>query len=311
MQKRWIHPLFKPSKRRSVELSLFSSSANLIAGETNPSEVKGCIAYNSAPRSGRFGSISDPAAPNFIHRNRVSLFLATTVLAIFISVTAVATKAKFTRNPDIIGLELSDFRIDNYAPIDKGVFLSRLSLQSKRQMAAQIHYVTELIKTSKLPREEAKKLAFTIVAESMRSGYDPLFVTSIIKSESTFNKHAVSYAGAMGLMQIMPDTGKFVSRLKNVEWKGSHKLTDPAYNIRLGIAYLKHLEKAFDGNRELMLIAYNWGPKNVIDSLKNQKRVPRSCIRYAKTIINNHGRWNADYSQNMAQFQYLDIDYLS
>ncbi|MCO6431119.1 MAG: lytic transglycosylase domain-containing protein [Deltaproteobacteria bacterium] len=311
MDKRWVHPLFKPSRRTVRDACLFVGKGNFVSSNKHPCELIAYVPFSQSIQAvGGFGHLNKNRAGSVLSK-RLTIFVVSAIIAITFSVSAIFLKTKFTYSPRIAGLELAEFKLNHPAPIDKQTFLARLSVESKRQLSSQVHYVSQLINNPKLSHAEAKKLASMIVLESARSGYDPLFVTAVIKSESTFNRHAVSYAGATGLMQIMPDTGKFVARMLKTEWKGVHKLRDPEYNIRLGIAYLKHLEEVFEGNRELMLIAYNWGPQNVIDALRNEKRVPRSCIRYAKTIINNHGRWNASFLNSMAQFKYLDLELIS
>jgi len=308
-KKRWIHPLFKPSETSSRDLNMFCSGKRYSPRYRNEPEIVAYVPLGSqASGPVQFGVLAQASFAENLFANRLVLFLGTTFLAITFSVFILLAQAKFYSAPRIAALDLSEFSLTQMEIVDKNTFLAKLSNQGRTQLASQVHYVTELIRGSRLSNDEAKRLATMIVLESARSGYDPLLVTAIVKSESTFNRHATSYAGAMGLMQIMPDTGRFVSKMKNVEWKGSYKLHDPEYNLRLGIAYLKHLETAFNGNKELMLIAYNWGPQNAIDAMKKVKSVPRSCVRYARTILNNHAHWNSDFSRNIAQFKHMDID---
>lgn len=149
--------------------------------------------------------------------------------------------------------------------------------------------VLKVIRSHSRKGTDVGRLASEIVSESWTQKYDPLFVAAVIKSESAFNTFATSNVGAKGLMQLMPDTGKYVADISGVP-RGS--LTDPGYNLKLGITYLKHLEEMFDGNRVLTLIAYNWGPGHLTKTMKGEKRgVPRSVMNYALKILGDHSRW--------------------
>jgi len=99
----------------------------------------------------------------------------------------------------------------------------------------------------------------------------------------------------------MPTTGRYISERSQLTWLGAHQLHEPAYNIRLGIAYLKYLEDNFDFDREGMLIAYNWGPTNLSIALKRGSAVPSSSRRYARAILGTHEKWRRDFSTRMAR----------
>ncbi len=86
-------------------------------------------------------------------------------------------------------------------------------------------------------------------------GLDPLLVKAMIKVESNFNPDAVSPAGAMGVMQLMPGTAERV---------GVSDAFDPEENIKGGIKYLAMLMKLFDNNTTLALAGYNAGENAVI-----------------------------------------------
>ncbi|MCB0317651.1 MAG: lytic transglycosylase domain-containing protein, partial [Bdellovibrionales bacterium] len=125
-------------------------------------------------------------------------------------------------------------------------------------------YVAHLVSSTTKNYKRSRELAKHIVKEAKAAGYDPLFIASIVKAESTFNPLAKSTQGALGLMQILPPTGKYISdKTDSVSWNGTQALTDPEYNLKLGLAYLKYLESYFGTNKEYVLIAYNWGPANL------------------------------------------------
>ncbi|MBB6732664.1 lytic transglycosylase domain-containing protein [Cohnella zeiphila] len=93
---------------------------------------------------------------------------------------------------------------------------------------------------------------------------DPLLIASIIRVESNFKPDAVSPKGALGIMQVMPDTAEWI--MKNEEMNSitiddvSH---DPNAGIQVGTWYLQSLLKQFGGNLALSLAAYNAGPGKV------------------------------------------------
>lgn len=140
-------------------------------------------------------------------------------------------------------------------------------------------------------KQDPEILAEKIIQESFHQGYDPLFVAAVIKSESAFDSFAKSYKGAVGLMQILPSTGRVIEKLKDFEPIFGSSLTDPSYNLRLGIRYLRYLDEMFNGNKVLVLIAYNWGPGRVLDAFEGKRRVPPEVIRYATKILSDHAVW--------------------
>ena len=99
--------------------------------------------------------------------------------------------------------------------------------------------------------DRAARFDDLIVQHSAVHSLSPDFVRAVIQAESAFNPWARSPKGAMGLMQLMPDTMK--------EFHVSNAF-DPAENIRGGVAYLKQLLDKYSNNEVLALAAYNAGP---------------------------------------------------
>ena len=85
----------------------------------------------------------------------------------------------------------------------------------------------------------------------------------VARSESLFMRDVRSSAGAIGLMQLMPATGRSVAREINLPYSGWDTLTDPDSNIRLGTTYLAQMAERYAGNRILATAAYNAGPHRV------------------------------------------------
>lgn len=92
---------------------------------------------------------------------------------------------------------------------------------------------------------------------------DPFLIAAIIKTESSFLPEAVSGSGACGLMQIMPETGRWIVSQMGEPSISEEKLFDPETNIKLGTWYVADLEKEFYGDSVLVLAAYNGGRGNV------------------------------------------------
>ncbi|WAH37953.1 lytic transglycosylase domain-containing protein [Alicyclobacillus dauci] len=109
---------------------------------------------------------------------------------------------------------------------------------------------------------------------------DPLLVASIIRVESKFHSQDVSHAGAVGLMQLMPDTAQWIADTIRHQNTGSgaavrrlpsdaKQLASPQYNILIGSWYVQSLIKQFNGNEVAAVAAYNGGPKRVMGWLQD------------------------------------------
>jgi soluble lytic murein transglycosylase len=96
-----------------------------------------------------------------------------------------------------------------------------------------------------------------VAAES--EGLDPALVCAVIRAESRFRPDVVSPRGAIGLMQIMPETGASIAVALGVDQYSVVDLAVPEVNIRFGTWYLRRMLDRF-GSIETALIAYNAGP---------------------------------------------------
>lgn len=134
--------------------------------------------------------------------------------------------------------------------------------------------VVEAVKASRLPARQQRRLAVAIVREAERNNLDPLLVVALIRCESSFNNYAVSNVGAMGLMQVMPDTGIYLADKAGFRLGRSTNLFDAETNIELGTAYLADLIQRF-GSLEHALVAYNAGPglaKKILAKRESRKK---------------------------------------
>lgn len=98
--------------------------------------------------------------------------------------------------------------------------------------------------------------------KAQTQGLDPALVAAIIWQESTFDPWAVSSAGARGLMQVIPPTGRSIARALGVTYR-ARDLHDPEVSLTFGTHYLKGMLGEFDGRTERALAAYNAGPHRV------------------------------------------------
>ena len=92
---------------------------------------------------------------------------------------------------------------------------------------------------------------------------DPALLAAVIESESKFNPNAHSSAGAIGLMQLTPDTAKGIALYTGGTRFRVSDLTDPDINVRYGAWYLRHLLDRYHDDERLALAAYNAGQENV------------------------------------------------
>lgn len=92
---------------------------------------------------------------------------------------------------------------------------------------------------------------------------DPAFVYAIIRQESAFHPQIVSPVGARGLMQMMPQTAKLITRNYKIPYRLDTELFTPFKNIEIGTQYLAHLSKLYGQHPLLMAAAYNAGPQTV------------------------------------------------
>jgi len=98
---------------------------------------------------------------------------------------------------------------------------------------------------------------------SVANGLDPYLVASLIRQESEFNPLAVSRANAVGLMQLLPKTGRAVAHHESLRRYNSSDLFTPAINLELGTRYFRGMVDKFGGSFEQALAAYNAGSDRV------------------------------------------------
>jgi soluble lytic murein transglycosylase len=102
-----------------------------------------------------------------------------------------------------------------------------------------------------------------IEASADQYGVDPLLIAAIIRVESNYKPELVSSKGAIGLMQLMPDTAQWILKMEGFAALNMDALYDPQSNIRIGTKYIELLNQQFNSNLAEVLASYNAGPGNV------------------------------------------------
>jgi soluble lytic murein transglycosylase len=103
------------------------------------------------------------------------------------------------------------------------------------------------------------RYADTIRQASEKNDLEPTFVAAVIYTESRFRPDVESHQRAYGLMQLLPQSARYIERNSGIE--GDFR--DPRTNIRLGTWFLGYLNDRYDGDERLMLAAYNSGEGSV------------------------------------------------
>jgi len=132
-------------------------------------------------------------------------------------------------------------------------------------------------------------------------------VAGVIMSESKFKDEVHSDTGAIGLMQVMPETAEWIAQQIDEPSFSVEKLHDPDTNIRFGTWYLSSLQKEFCGNEVLMLAAYNAGRGNVHEwmdtygwdmDFKDINQIPYQETReYVARVLKNKTKYRSLYQQ--------------
>ncbi|NDD48325.1 MAG: lytic transglycosylase domain-containing protein [Alphaproteobacteria bacterium] len=122
-------------------------------------------------------------------------------------------------------------------------------------------------------------------------------IHAIIHQESEFASEAISYSGAMGMMQIMPNTAKMLSRLEKIEFEEDRLSRDSSYNVILGSRYISDLINEFDGSYVYAISSYNAGPTRVRSWIRSNREIEildwielipyRETRNYVKSVLRN------------------------
>lgn len=146
--------------------------------------------------------------------------------------------------------------------------------------------------------------AAAVMAAAARHHVDPDLLFAVMRVESVFDRRIVSYAGAIGLMQIMPRTANLIAnRLGRAEFTVAD-LLDPRTNVEFAAWYLASLLQRFEGRLPLAIAAYNGGPHNVRQWLNDYassmpldaflERIPfGQTYQYVRRVLGHYSAYRA------------------
>ncbi len=213
-----------------------------------------------------------------VHKNIQSL---TPVLLIL------ALTGYFTGNTPQYVSGLSPFFSD-FSRVEEGVFKKAKDLRLlnervyENRVRNRIRQVISNYNTG-LDEKSDWRIPEWILAESKKYGYDPLFLTALIITESSFYNWAKSNRGAHGLMQLKQTTAVALASETSLKWNGKRTLYNPEKNIALGAYYLNKMVTRF-GDLTLALEAYNHGPSRLSRYLRKGYQ-PK---RYSRKVLKNY-----------------------
>jgi len=148
-----------------------------------------------------------------------------------------------------------------------------------------------------------------IITYSEKNKVDPFLIAAIIKNESNFKHKAVSGVGAVGLMQIMPDTGRWIAEQMGLADYKDSDLYQTRTNIRMGCWYVGELEHEFQHNLVLLMIAYNagrgqthdWMQENGWDyNFNDTKAIPYADTReYVAKVLQDRDKYYLLYKDKI------------
>ncbi|MFH1223502.1 MAG: lytic transglycosylase domain-containing protein [Pseudomonadota bacterium] len=154
-----------------------------------------------------------------------------------------------------------------------------------REIGQLRFFIADVVKThhmNKLSNGQLTTIAREIKKSSDKYKLDPILVVAVIMAESSFDTDAVSPVGAKGLMQLMPSTAEYISKKIGMRYSGDYTLYNIRANIMIGTYYLSQLSSRYKNNPKLYLAAYNCGPQQVDQFLRESNHVPP--IYYARIL---------------------------
>ncbi len=213
---------------------------------------------------------------------------------------------------------------DAYLKINQGDYFRGISLiwdLSNRVTPEEIQQWKELRK-----KPEYWLLLFPfpyekeVIKWSNQRQLNPLLVIALMRQESRFRADIKSSAGALGLMQIMPDTGKWIAEKTNIK---NYSLVNPDHNINFGTWYLNYTHELYKNNSLFAIASYNAGPGNVDQWIKKYpvqnpdefiEKIPfGETKKYVEIVLGNYWNYlriyNPEISQKLEQYGNTNFSY--
>ncbi|HEX6989306.1 MAG TPA: lytic transglycosylase domain-containing protein [Bacillota bacterium] len=140
-------------------------------------------------------------------------------------------------------------------------------------LASYAHLLEYLQDRTGWSEPRTRDLAALLIQEGARSGVDPWLLAAVIEVESRYRPDAVGSAGEIGLMQILPATGRRIAQSLGIRGFTEARLFDPHVNVRVGAAHLGNLLARHQGDEVAALTAYNAGRSTSIHGMRYAYRV--------------------------------------
>ena len=164
--------------------------------------------------------------------------------------------------------------------------------------------------------ERPRAYADSVERAAARHGLDPNLLFAVMRVESVYQRRIVSYAGAVGLMQIMPRTGRHIANAVGKEEYTTADLLDPETNLDFAAWYLASLIERFDGRLPLAIASYNGGPHNVRRWMQGHaltmpldaflEEIPfEQTHRYVRRVLTHYAAYRAQQGLPMQELSLL------
>jgi soluble lytic murein transglycosylase len=211
--------------------------------------------------------------------------------------------AKADGQPQIMALELAEIASDRDAP-DQGI--RYIKHYAPGYLSMSLDSAPEKFWRLAFPLPYRKSLEEYCRAQSL----DPYLMAALIRQESEFNPKAVSRANARGLAQVMPATGRQLSRKLKIPRYRAAMLFTPDTNLKMGTYYLKQLSDELQGKWEATLASYNAGKSHVTTWMASANfREPAEFVEsipfnetrmYVQSVLRNAEVYRKIYGQKLA-----------